>query len=312
MTLHEDELAVSAEVVRGLVDEQLPRFAGLELSRLPASGSTNVLFRLGDELLVRLPRQPSGSATIDKEAKYLPLIASSVSVRLPTVVAMGEPGLGYPERWSVVQWIDGGHPGVPVPPGRDATCLARELAQVVGELHTVPVPPDARTDPALSGYRGGPLRAIDADIREYLADCRTIPDLQLDVDACDRFWSTAMSLPDPPRDSRPRWIHTDMVAENLLLRHGRLAAVLDFGALALGHTSVDLVAAWELFGAADRDVFRSTLGVDDADWARGRAWAFAIAVMTFPYYWHTMPERCAHRLVMARAVLDDDTAIATG
>ncbi len=89
MTLHEDELTVSDDVVRGLVDEQLPRFAGLELSRLPASGSTNVLFRLGDELLVRLPRQPAGSATIDKEAKYLPLIASSMSVPLPSVVAVG-------------------------------------------------------------------------------------------------------------------------------------------------------------------------------------------------------------------------------
>ena len=114
-----------------------------------------------------------------------------------------------------------------------------------------------------------------------------------------------MTLPDPPIGSEPRWIHTDLVAENLLLADGRLAAVLDFGALALGHPSVDLIAAWELFDTGDRAIFRSALGVEAIDWARGRAWAFAIAVSTFSYYWHTMPARCAHRLVMAAAVLDD-------
>ena len=122
-------------------------------------------------------------------------------------------------------------------------------------------------------------------------------------------WVTErVSPPDPPTNTRPRWIHTDLLAENNLIRHGRLAAVLDFGALAIGHPSVDQIGAWELLGARDRDVFRSTLNVDGGDWVWGRAWAFAIAVMTFPYYWHTMPTRCAHRLVMARAVLDDYAA----
>lgn len=104
---------------------------------------------------------------------------------------------------------------------------------------------------------------------------------------------SAFLLPDPPTNTRPRWIHTDLLAENNLIRHGRLAAVLDFGALAIGHPSVDQIGAWELLGARDRDVFRSTLNVDGGDWVWGRAWAFAIAVMTFPYYWHTMPTRCA-------------------
>lgn len=308
MRLHEDELVVSGELVRRLVDEQMPGFAELELRRLPASGSTNVLFRLGTELLVRLPRQPGGSITVDKEIRYLPLIGSSVSVRVPTVVAVGEPDRGYPERWSVVRWIDGEHPSVPAPPGPEGSRLAGDLARMVRELHSVPVSPAARADSALSWYRAGPLRALDAGLRGHLAGCRAISGLPLDLDACDRFWDEAMRLPDPPRDSRPRWIHTDLVAENVLLRRGRLAAVLDFGALALGHASVDLIAAWELLGPRDRDVFRSALDVDDAEWARGRAWAFAIAMMTFPYYWETMPRRCAHRLVMAQAVLDDHAA----
>lgn len=303
--MHDDELVVTDDMVRELIDRQFPRFSALQLTRLPTSGSSNVLFRLGDELLVRLPREPGGSFTIDKEANYLPLLTSSISVQLPVIVAIGEPDVDYPERWSVVRWIDGQTPAVPVSPGPDATRLTLDLAEMVAELHSTVVPRAAHADPALSSYRGGPIGAMDTDIRQYLTDCRAIPDLQLDLDACDRFWTEVMSVPEPPSESAPRWIHADLLAENVLLRGGRLGAVLDFGGLALGDPSVDLIVAWELLSADDRAVFRSTLDIDDAAWAQGRAWAFAIAVMTFPYYWHTLPQRCAHRLGMVRAVLDD-------
>ncbi|MDQ2796546.1 MAG: aminoglycoside phosphotransferase family protein [Actinomycetota bacterium] len=303
--MHDDELVVTDDVVRALIDRQLPRFSALPLTRLPSSGSSNVLSRLGDDLLVRLPRQPGGSSAIDKEAKYLPLIASAISVQLPVIVAVGEPDLDYPERWSVLRWINGQTPVAPVPPGPDATGLALDLAAVVAELRAAVVPRAAHADPALSSYRGGPIRAIDTGVRQYLAGCRALGDLQLDFDACDRFWTEAMSVPEPPSDSAPRWIHADLLAENVLLRGGRLAAILDFGGLALGDPSVDLIAAWELLNAEDRAIFRSTLDIDDAEWERGRAWAFAIAVMTFPYYWHTLTQRCAHRLGMVHAVLHD-------
>lgn len=299
--LHPDELDVSDDLVRELVVRQLPDLAGQELTRLPGSGSSNLLYRLGGDLLVRLPRQPGGSATIDKEASYLPLLSRALPVALPTIVAVGRPGLGYPERWSVVRWLDGQQPAVPVPPGGQ---LTTDLARTLTALHSLPVPAAAAADPALSWYRGGPLRAIDADIRRQLAACRTIPGLALALDAGERFWDAAMALPDPA--GPPHWIHADLVAENLLLSpDGRLAAVLDFGALTVGHPSVDLIAGWELFDVEDRELFRSALAVDALDWAYGRAWAFAIAIMTFPYYWNTMPTRCGHRLVMATAVLDD-------
>ncbi|MEO6881823.1 MAG: aminoglycoside phosphotransferase family protein [Mycobacteriaceae bacterium] len=303
--MHSDELVVTADTVRSLIDSQLPHLAGLPLARLPVSGSSNVLFRLGDELLVRLPRQPGGSTIIAKEAKYLPLIASSVRVLLPEVVALGAPGVGYPECWSVVRWIDGQLPAVPVPPSPQATLLALDLAEVVGGLRSAVVPVAALGDSTLRSYRARSVRAVDTDVRQYLSDCRAVPDLPLDLDACERVWTDAVNVPEPPSDRPASWVHGDLLAENLLLHEGRLAAVLDFGALAVGEPSVDLVGAWELLGAEDRAVFRDALGIDDAEWARGRAWALAIAVMTFPYYWRTMPQRCADRLVMARAVLSD-------
>lgn len=111
-------------------------------------------------------------------------------------------------------------------------------------------------------------------------------------------WEAATTLPGYDEAGPARWYHGDLLAENLLVRDGRLAAVLDFGALAVGDPTADLVGAWEILDAPARAVMRARLGVDDATWLRGRAWALVIAVMTFPYYWRTMPERCVSRLAI--------------
>ena len=308
MRLHVDELPIDSALARALVDAECPDFAELPLRRLEASGSSNVLFRLGDEHLVRLPRQRGGSASIMKEAKWLPLIAEGLPVLTPAVERVGRPRFDYPEHWSVVQWIDGDAPAIPPMSTGAAGELAGDLAALLVALRRLPYPPGAPTDPALSSYRGGPLSAIDASTRRYLDQCRGLAGLELDLDACLRVWNAAMELPAAPRTAPVGWLHGDLLAENLLLRDGRLRAVLDFGGLAVGDQTVDLVVGWELLDAGGRATLRSLLQVDDETWLRGRAWALAIALMTFPYYWHTMPRRCAHRRDMALAVLADDSA----
>jgi aminoglycoside phosphotransferase (APT) family kinase protein len=147
------------------------------------------------------------------------------------------------------------------------------------------------------------LSGIDAWVRQSLADDRALPGLPLDLDACAELWDGEVGR--PAWDGGDRWLHGDLLAENLLVRDGRLAAVLDFGALAVGDPSVDLVVAWEVLGPAARELFRSELAVDDDTWLRGRGWALALAVATFPYYWASMPARCAARLAMAHQVLTD-------
>src|SRR5688572_21173865 len=110
VSLHADELQVDEALVERLVADQLPEHAGIPVRRLAASGSTNALFRLGDELLVRIPRQPGGSATILKEVRWLPYVAKALPFSAPEIVALGEPAVGYPEHWAVVRWLDGEHP----------------------------------------------------------------------------------------------------------------------------------------------------------------------------------------------------------
>ena len=167
--LHDDELEVDETLVRRLLGTLSVAYDDLPLRRFEASGSTNALFRLGDDLLVRVPRQPGGTTTIDKERRWLPYVAQQLPVAVPEIVAVGEPGFGYPERWSVVRFIAGDLPDVPRPGEPPRHGLATDLAEVVGSLDHLAVPPDAASDPALEWYRGRPLAAMDDDLHGFLA-----------------------------------------------------------------------------------------------------------------------------------------------
>jgi aminoglycoside phosphotransferase (APT) family kinase protein len=305
--LHSDEIPVDAELVRRLVRRSMPAYADSPVRRLASSGSTNALFRLGDDLLVRLPRQPGGSATIAKEATWLPVLGPLLPVSVPDVVAVFEPDDDFPERWSVLRWIDGAPPEVvdpvtPVDPRREG--LAADMARVLHALSQAEVPTDATQDPHLRSYRGEPLATMDQSTRDNIERCRTLDDFGFDLDAAEQVWADAMTLPGTADRASPRWYHGDLAAENLLVRDGALTAVLDFGGLAVGDPTVDLVLAWEILDPPAREVFRRQLGVDDATWLRGRAWALSITLMIW-YYWTTMPGRRARSMAVGRNVLAD-------
>jgi aminoglycoside phosphotransferase (APT) family kinase protein len=309
-SLHNDEIPIDIDLVRNLVGTQFPQYAAMLLSRLDASGSTNVLFRLGDDLLVRLPRLPGGSAGIDKEQRWLPKIGRHLPVAVPEIVALGQPGYGFGEPWSVVRWLDGESPKAcdpEDPPTPERSTLAADLADVILGLRAVEVPEAAANDPALRWYRGRSLAEFDEQTRHNIQQCRSIEGLDLDLDAALAVWADALEAPSASEVGPDRWYHSDLVAENLLLTDGRLTAVLDFGGLAVGDPTIDLHGAWEVLDPPAREVFRNRLGVDDAEWLRGRAWALAIALGAIAYYWETMPGRRRDRLTMARSVLADAT-----
>lgn len=309
--LHADEIPIDAELVQQLVRRAMPAYADAPVRRLASSGSTNALFRLGDDLLVRLPRQPGGSASISKEATWLPVLGPLLPVAVPEVVAEFEPDHAYPERWSVVRWIDGTHPAVVDPdtsidPHRDilAYDLAYDVAKVLNALRQAEVPTRAVNNPHLQSYRGEPLATMDAATRENIERCRALTDFDLDLGAAEQIWAESMKLSGAADRTTPRWYHGDLAAENLLVRDGALAAVLDFGGLSVGDPTVDLVVAWEVLDPPARDLFRRHVGVDDATWLRGRAWALSITLMIW-YYWTTMPERRARCMAVGRNVLAD-------
>lgn len=186
--------------------------------------------------------------------------------------------------------------------GEPRQALAHDLARLLGQMRELPVPPEALRDQSLSGYRGRPLSEVDLDFREAVDACRGLAGLELDLDAALGLWEQALRA-ESGAEPASGWYHGDLLAENLLVNDGRLAAVLDFGGLAVGDPSVDLMAGWEVLDRESRDSFRRAADVDDATWLKGVAWTLLIAVITFPYYWSTMPARCASRRVMAANVL---------
>lgn len=305
--LHTDEIPIDIELVRAMVSRAMPDYADVPVRRLASSGSTNALFRLGEELLVRVPRQPGGSASISREATWLPMLGRWLPVSVPEVIAVFEPDHHYPERWSVVRWIDGEHPEVINPetaadPRREA--LAKDLAAVLEALQQGEVPLEAVNAPDLQWYRGEPLATMDEATRRNIERCRSLEDFGFDLDAAERIWDEAMKLLGAADRATPRWYHGDLAAENLLVRSGHLAAVLDFGTLSVGDPTVDLSVAWEILDPPARELLRRQLGVDDATWLRGRAWALCITLMIW-YYWTTMPQRRASRQAVGRNILAD-------
>ena len=305
--LHADELPIDVALVRGLVDRSFPEYADDELWPLGDSGSSNALFRLGQGRVVRLPQQPGGGEGIAKEASWLPYVGSRVSVQVPAVVAVGESDRGYPERWAIASWLYGSRPsrGPSASARSRSSVLAHDLARFLRELRAMEVPRGAREDAALSSYRGLPLWHLDTEFREAAAACRNLG-LDLDVAAALRVWDRATEC-SRATHAGDTWLHGDLLAENLLVdRSGGLSAVLDFGGLSLGDPTVDLVVAWEVLDKDARQVFRRAVGVDESTWTVSRGWALLIALITFPYYGTSMPQRCCDRLTMATAALSGD------
>ncbi|GAA2240288.1 hypothetical protein GCM10010413_47720 [Promicromonospora sukumoe] len=280
MRLHDDEFVSTPDLVRRLVVAQQPQWAGLTVRPGPQGGTDHHLFRLGDDLLVRMPKIAWAQDHALADARWLPLLAAHLPVEIPAPLAVGEPGEGFPYRWSVVPWLEG-EPPVTGGLGADAT---RDLGEVVAALRTVP------TDggPVKEGTsRGVPLSRLDDDVRAAI----TASGNRIDGPAVTKVWERAL-------DARPAaeqtWLHGDLLPGNLLARDGRLTGVIDWGAMGVGDPAADLIPAWGLpLADAERADFRATAtaGLADPDdaWQRGRGWMLVQAVIALPYYWDRWP-----------------------
>jgi len=266
--------------VKRLLTGQFPRWAHLLIEKIQSAGTDNAIYRLGDDMAVRLPRIPSAAAQVDKEHQWLAKLAPLLPLAIPNPLAKGSPAEGYPWHWSVCQWLDG--ESATTDRIADAHQAARDLAQFVAALQ--------RIDPTggpLSGshnfFRGVPLSMRDAPTRDAIEALHGV----IDVAAATAAWETALAAQAWNRP--PVWIHGDLQSGNLLAVGGRLSAVIDFGGLGVGDPACDLMVAWNLLSADTRETFRAMLSVDDATWARGRGWALSVGLIALPYYSQSNP-----------------------
>jgi aminoglycoside phosphotransferase (APT) family kinase protein len=281
MRMHDDQLEVSIHDVEALVAEQFPQWSHLPVTPVPSHGTVHLLFRLGDDLVARLPMQLGDPRTVyaavAAEQRAAGLLLGRVPVATPEPVAMGAPAPAYPLPWAVYRWLPGTL-AYDVPDAAASPGLGADLAAFVVAVRALET--GGRTFDR--DGRGGHLTAFD----EYVDRCLsrdTTPFAAADLRALwDRLRSTPRCEPDV-------MTHGDLMPGNVLLRQGRLSAVIDVGMVGPADQALDLIVAWNLLTGAAREAFRTELGADDHEWDRGRAWAFLQALGCLDYYRVTNP-----------------------
>jgi aminoglycoside phosphotransferase (APT) family kinase protein len=295
--MHEGEVATDVAQVRRLLKAQFPQWADLRVEALPPLGTDHWLYRLGDDLLVRLPRIDWAVDQVDRDRHWLPHVAPHLPVPVPSPVAVGEPGEGYPWPWTVVPWIPGETPRAEEADDIRHLRLAADLGGFVRALHAV----EPAGGPVKSGFaRGGPLAGRRDE--QTMAAIAELGD-RIDADRVTAVWERLRDV--PAWDGPPVWIHGDLQSGNLIVGDGRLAGVIDFGGLGRGDPAVDLMPGWNLFGVRARQAFREACGYDEDTWLRGMGWALSTGLIGLPYYWNTVPAFVAESQRKIAAVLAD-------
>lgn len=253
---------IDEDLVSRLIASQFPLWKALSVRGVAQSGWDNRTFHLGSELLVRLPSQQIYASQVEKEHRWLPVLARLLPLSIPDPIAKGEPGNGYPWRWSIYRWLPG--EAASTAAISDMNDFAKSLGQFLTALHRIDTTGGPPPGPH-SFDRGGSLSTYDAQTRQAIA----LLQHKIDTDAATKLWEAALAT---CWEGSPVWVHGDMSAGNLLVNDGRLSAVIDFGQLTVGDPACDLAIAWTFFNAESRAIFRQTLPLDPGTWTRGRAW----------------------------------------
>ena len=265
---------ITVDVVSCLISEQFPQWATRQIRPVTLDGWDNTTFRLGEDMSVRLPSHEMYVPQIDKEHRWLPVLAAQLPLPIPRPIAKGRPGRGFPRPWSIYGWLEGEPAGVVGV--ADYGRLAEDLAHFLNALYRVATDDGPAPGPH-SFNRGGPVSAWDEQTRatiDQLAD-------EIDVGAALEVWNAAVAADWHGPDV---WVHGDVTGSNLLLRNDRLCGIIDFGCSAVGDPACDLTAAWTMFDATSRERFMAALSFDHNTWARARGWALwkALIVTTRP------------------------------
>jgi aminoglycoside phosphotransferase (APT) family kinase protein len=295
MTPPDGRAGIDAALVRRLIATQFPRWRDLPVTPVEVDGHDNRTYRLGDDKSVRLPTAAGYVASVAKENEWLPRLAPALPVAIPEVLGEGVPGEGYPFPWSVRGWL----PGETAERAHldDPTRFAVDLADFLRALW--------RCDPTggpLAGehswYRGTAPAHYDEETRRCLAALEG----RVDTGRAAAVWDTALAA---EWRGDPVWFHGDVAGGNLLVRNGKLAAVIDFGTSGVGDPACDLVIAWTFFTGEARVAFRQAVDHDAGTWARARGWVLWKALLTLEGCIDTDPESAARNLRVVDEVLAD-------
>ncbi|GIH61826.1 aminoglycoside phosphotransferase [Microbispora siamensis] len=286
---------IDAALVKRLIADQFPQWRDLPVTPVQVDGRDNRTYRLGEEMTVRLPTAAGYAPAVDKEHRWLPVLAPSLPVAVPEPLAKGAPGAGYPFEWSVRRWLEGETASA----GRidDLPAFAVAVAEFLLALQSADATDGPRAG-AHSFHRGASPAHYDDETRRTLAAL----DGRVDTARATAVWDAALKA---TWQGAPVWFHGDLASGNLLVREGRLTAVIDFGTSGVGDPACDLVIAWTMFAGESRKAFRTTVRQDPATWARARGWALWKALIVLAEVIDTDKAQAAEQLHVIDEVLTD-------
>ena len=268
--MQHDKVPVDASLVRRLVSTQFPQWAHLPIRPVELGGWDNRTFHLGERMTVRLPSAAAYALQVEKEHHWLPRLAPHLPLPIPVPLAMGLPADGYPWHWSVYRLLDGEVASIECI--ADLRQFAIDLAEFLVALYRIDATGGPPPGPQIF-YRGGSLTVYDDETRQAIAALEGA----IDTKAATAVWEAALAA---TWRGSPVWVHGDVAAGNLLVRDGRLSAVIDFGTSGVGDPACDLAIAWTLLAGESRETFRAALPLDDGTWTRGRGWTLWKALIT--------------------------------
>ncbi|MEH7814110.1 aminoglycoside phosphotransferase family protein, partial [Bacillus toyonensis] len=262
---------INVSLVKKLIQKQFPEWAHLEVKPVKFSGHDNRTFHLGDQMSVRLPSDAAYAPQVEKENKWLPILNKELSLPISAPIAKGHSSEEYPWPWSINKWIEG--ETVTKENVRDLHEFAADLGSFLLELQSI----DSSNGPiagAHNFYRGGFISVYDEEARVAIENNKDAFDEAL----LKHLWDLALRS---KWERTPVWIHGDVAPGNLLVKDGKLCAVIDFGILGVGDPSCDAAMAWTFFDENSRNVFKEVLRMDEETWDRARGWALWKALITY-------------------------------
>lgn len=289
---------ITVDLVSRLVRTQFPQWAHLAVWPVDVDGWDNATFRLGKTKSVRLPSAEHYVEAVEKEQRWLPILAGQLPLPVPQPLAMGAPGCGFPWPWSVYRWIDGAP--VTTAASTDLPQIAADLADFLAALYKVD-PADGPGPGTHNFFRGGPLMVYDDETRDELKALEG----HIDTALAAEVWQAALGA---TWHGSPMWFHGDAQPGNLLVANGRLSAVLDFGTCGVGDPACDTTIAWTFLSGDSSRVFKERLPVDSATWVRGRGWAIWKAMKVLVGVLESDPEDAAFTADVIQKILADHVA----
>lgn len=256
---------IRINLAKKLITEQFPEYAQLFITSVESQGHDNRSFRLGNEMLIRIPTKSQYALKVAKEQDLLPKLAPHLSFEIPAPIKMGHPSQDYPYPFSIYKWLQGRSINLIDKKTIDLEKLAFNMAKFLKELQAIkdvagPMPGQH------NWWRGSHISVYDKDAREQIAALSEI----IDSDKAMDLWIRALNT---KWKKDPVWIHGDFAIGNLLLKDGKLSAVIDFGGMGMGDPACDLVIAWTYLEGSSREIFIKEMNLDEDTWLRAKAWA---------------------------------------